>query len=322
MNFKDLKKSLSNGVKPIYLLHGDDAFLLERGVRILIDGSIVDETLNLTRYEGSELKGETDKLISALTSYPFMGDKRVVLVKEYYPLASDIKNLKKYFENPCETTVFIIANSSSSESLLKLPSVTEVNCSKGDEALCSMWIKSEAKKAGVQISEGAVNKIIDYCYADMTKINGEVEKLVAFALKSGKITETDVDALCVKELDYKAYEVVEFIASKKYDSAYNCLSEIFASGSESQKLFVSLYYHFRKLLYVSLSNSLTDREIAIMLKTKEYPIKLARRQAKSFPVKRLKQIVDKLSLYDERFKQGYVEPQSAIWNGIFNILVG
>lgn len=319
MKFIELKKSFASGINPIYLVCGDDAFLVGRATRLIIDACNIDEGLNLSNFEGADVKGNTENLIAALTSYPFLGDKRVVLLKEFYPLVADVKSLKSYFENPCETTVFIIANLSKSDNILKLPNVTEVDCFKGDESVATMWIKSQATKGGVKISQSAIDKIIDYCYGDMTKINGEIEKLVAYALTSGEITEKDVETLCVKELDYQTYEVVEFIASKKYEKAYSCLTEILSSSSDGQKLFVSLYYHYRRMLFSALS-TLSDGEVAKHLKIKEFAVKMARRQAKSYPLKRLKQIVDSLSLYDEKFKQGLVEQSSAVWNAIFNVL--
>ena len=321
MKFKDLKKSFASGMMPIYLVCGDDAFLVERATRLIIDACNIDEGLNLSNFEGGELKSNSEKLLSALTSYPFMGEKRVVLAKEYYPLVADLKALKSYFEKPCETTVFIIANTAKSDGLLKMANVTEVDCFKGDEAVASIWIKSQASKGGVRITQGAIDKIIDYSGADMTKINGEVEKLVAYALKSGEITEKDVDALCVKETEYQLYEVVEFISAKKYENAYTCLMEMMSSSGDGQKLFVSLYYHYRRMLYSALSQE-PDAEVAKHLKIKEYAVKMARRQAKAYSLKRLKEIVDSLALYDERFKQGYVEQSSAVWNSVFNVLIG
>ena len=321
MKFKDLKKSFASGMMPIYLVLGDDAFLIERSTRLIIDACNIDEGLNLSNFEGGELKGNSEKLISALTCYPFMGDKRVVLVKEYYPVVADLKALKSYFDDPCETTVFIIANTQKSEAILKMPNVTEVDCSKGDETVASMWIKSQAQRGGVKITQGAIDKIIEYSNADMTKINGEIEKLVAYSLKTGEITEKDVEALCVKETEYQLYEVVESISAKKYESAYTCLMEMMTSSGDGQKLFVSLYYHYRKMLYSALSKE-SDAEVAKYLKIKEFAVKMARRQAKAFSLKRLKEIVDSLALYDEKFKQGFVEPSSAVWNSVFNVLIG
>ncbi|MBQ8725501.1 MAG: DNA polymerase III subunit delta [Clostridia bacterium] len=319
MKFKELKKSFASGLNPIYLVCGDDAFLVSRATRLIIDACNIDEGLNLSNFEGGAVKGDVDGLLAALTSYPFFGDKRVVVLKEFYPLVADVKALKSYFENPCETTVFVIANLSKSDNILKLPNVTEVDCFKGDESVATMWIKSQATKGGVSITQSAIDKIVDYCYGDMTKINGETEKLVAYALTTGEITEKDVEELCVKELDYQTYEVVEFIASKKYEKAYACLTEIMSTTSDGQKLFVSLYYHYRRMLFSALS-TLSDGEVAKHLKIKEFAVKMARRQAKAYSLKRLKQIVDTLTEYDEKFKQGYVDPSSAVWNAIFNVL--
>ena len=321
MKFRELKKSLTTKIMPIYLVSGDDAFLSGRAVRLIIDACKIDESLNFTKYEGNEVKGDSEKLISALTSYPFMDEKRVVLVKEYYPLASDLKAIKSYFENPCDTTVFIIANVSSSENLNKLSNITVVDCAKGDSELAGIWIKSEVKSAGLTITQSAVDKIVDYSYSDMTKINGEVQKLISYALSKGNIEEKDVESLCVKELDYQTYEVVEFIANKNYEKAYACLTEMFTASGDGQKLFVSIYYYFRRLLHSAISN-LSDAEVAKQLKIKEYAVKMSRRQAKSFSVKRLKEIVDTLTKYDEDFKQGKIDPSLAVWNGIFNVLVG
>ena len=75
------------------------------------------------------------------------------------------------------------------------------------------------------------------------------------------------------------------------------------------------------MLYSALS-PLSDGEVAKHLKIKEFAVKMARRQAKAFSVKRLKEIVDTLALYDEKFKQGYVEQNSAVWNSVFNVLIG
>ena len=97
--------------------------------------------------------------------------------------------------------------------------------------------------------------------------------------------------------------------------------KILGQINTGQKLFVSLYYHYRRMLYSAISKE-SDAEVAKYLKVKEFAVKMARRQAKAYPIKRLKEIVDSLALYDEKFKQGYVEQSSAVWNSVFNVLVG
>lgn len=321
MKFRELKKSLINDVGFIYLACGDDAFFVENAARLIIDRCVKMPEINLTRFESSVVKEDFDGFNSALFSCPFMSEKRVVLLKEFYPAAAELNKLKPYFEKPCDTTVLVICNVSASESLKKLPNVTYVDCSKGDEALVKAWIKNRAVKENLTITDGAIKTISDYCALDMTRINGETDKLIAYCLKQGKITEDDVSAVCVKETDYRLYEIVEFIANKNYDKAYSSFTEAINASQDGQKLFVSLYYYFRRLLYASLSTE-SNAEIADALGVKEYAVTMAKRQAKAFSAKRLLGITDALAKLDEDFKTGNIEQNSAVLSGVFEILLG
>ena len=321
MKFKELKKSLINGAEKIYLVTGEDAFFITYSVKLICDKYLSQPDLNLTVFEGTEVKGNPDKLLSALVSYPFMSEKRIVVIKEYYPLAQDIKALAGYFSDPCETTILIICNQSPSDNIAKQKNVTLVDCAKGDSLLISAWINNKVKSEGLTVSNQAMTKLMDFCDYDMTRINGETEKLISYAAGSGEIKEADVETLCVKEADYKLYEVVDFIASRRYEKAYETFTEMLESAGDGQKLFVSLYYHFRKLLFAALSDE-SNAALASYLGIKEYAVKKAREQAAKFTPKRLKAVVDKLSEEDSMFKQGKLEAQSAMWNGILNILIG
>ncbi len=320
MKFKDLKKSLTIKVEPIYLVSGEDAFFVERSYKLITDVCVKEPDLNLTVFDGSALKDKPETLISALMSYPFMSDKRVVAVKEYYPTSKELNELKGYFEDPLESTVFIILNSQKSETIAKQKNVCFVDCSKGDYSLLSSWILNETKKAGVTIQQSAVNRLIDYCQSDMTKISGETEKLIAFALGGGEIREEDVFTICVKEEEFKLYEAVDHIAFKRYEKAYEVLTEMLQNAGDGQKLFSALYGYFRRLFYVSVS-SLSLQEMAGALKVQEYAVKKAKEQSRSFSPKRLKEIIYKLGEYDAAFKSGSLLPQDAMWNGILNVLI-
>ena len=199
MKFRELKKSLAEGVKPIYLITGEDSFFIERSIALICNACLAQPDLNLTRFDGKELKGETEKLVSALLSYPFMSEKRVVLVQEYYPLAQDLKKLASYFSSPCE-------------GVAKQSNVTIVDCAKGDISLLAGWIRVRAGKDGVSFEDRATGLLIDYCQSDMTRIAGETEKLIAYAGNGGTVTAEDVTLLCAKETEYGIFEAVDFIA--------------------------------------------------------------------------------------------------------------
>lgn len=320
MKFRELKKSLAEKVEPIYLACGDDAFFVENAARLICERCVTMPEINLTRFESSVVKEDFDRFNSALFSCPFMSEKRVVLLKEFYPLQSELNKLKQYFEHPCDSTVLVICNVSSSEQLKKQAGVTFVDCSRGDEALIRAWMKNKAAKEGLVIADDAIGTVTDYCMADMTRINGETEKLVAYCAGRKEISVDDVRAICVKETDYRLYEIVEFIASKNYDKAYDAFTDILGVSQDGQKLFVSLYYYFRRLLYASISG-INNAELADALGVKEYAMVMAKRQAKAFSSKRLFDIVEGLAVLDESFKTGKIEQNSAIWNAVFEVML-
>ncbi len=320
MKFDQLKSSLSEQIFPIYLLEGEEIFFRERGEALIKKLALQEPSLNYARFEGSLLKQSTDPLVDALACCPFMSEKRVVTVLEWYPTAQELKNkaLKSYLDAPFDTSVLIILNSKKCEALKKCPSVTLVDCSKGDDALIGKYVRAKASKAGLIVNQNVVKKIIEFCAYDMTRIDSETDKLISYALESVEITEQDVEKMVAKSTDYQIYQMVSFIADKNYGEAYKILNALTDSG-DKQMLFVSLYYHFRRMFFAAVSTD-SDAVLADKMGVKEYAIKMARRQAKSFSPKRLKKIMDRLSQNDADFKSGKITFDGAFLTGVFTVL--
>ena len=323
MKFQELKNSIEEGAKKFYLIEGEDGYLREYSYTLLKNAFLHEPSLNLSCFEGDDVKSQPENLITAIESYPFMSEKRLVVVREYYPTAQDLKNkaLFNSLSEILESTILIVINSSKSEQLKKLQSVTVVDCSKLDEIVIIKWLKNQAKKKNIEISTEACELLCNYTSLDMYKISSEFEKLYAYCLNEGKITAVAVEKTVTKDTDYQIYELSENIANSKYDIAYENLKTMLEKNRDKQMLFMSIYYHFRRLFYVSISKG-TDAELAESLGVKEYAIKRARVQAKKFSQKRLMAIVEKLSNYDTQFKSGKISVTDALLNAIFNIIIG
>ena len=92
MKFEELKSSLISGVKPIYLIEGEDAFLRESALKLLKDGFLQEPDFNLSNLSVEDVKQDPEVLFTAVQSYPFMGDMRFVVLREYYPTAQELKS--------------------------------------------------------------------------------------------------------------------------------------------------------------------------------------------------------------------------------------
>lgn len=322
MVFSELKSSLKNGIKPIYQIYGKDAFLRENALRILKEDSLKEPDLNLTNFTGASLKEDLDDFITATKSYPFLGDKRFVVVSGFYPTQKELagKNLSQIFTSPEETTVLIIVNDKKCEALYKSQNVISVDCDKANDDIIMRWVKSETLKHQVVIGKEACIKLIEYCSSDMAKISSEVYKLISFVGNGNEITVSDIETVTSKDSDYEIYELTSFIADLKYDKAFEVFKELINKNQDKQRVFISIYYHFRRLLHISISNA-TDASLSGYLDIKEFAVKKARAQAKKFTPKRLKEICDKLSFYDSAFKCGDLTVDSVVWNSLFNAII-
>lgn len=322
MKFLELEKELTNGVMPIYYIYGKDAFLRETALNAIKKVSLSEPDLNLTNFQGVDVLKENDDFFSAVKSYPFLSDKRYIVVYDFNPTAKDLKNKRygEFFENPEDTSVVIFISDKKCEALSKQKNVTVVECDKVSDTYIVKWIRDTALKSKVVIGQDACSKIIEYTSSEMTKINTEVGKLISYVGENNEITVDDVDAVISKDVDYQIYELTGFIADLKYDNAFATLKELLNKNQDKQVLFISIYYHFRRLLHASISN-LSDVQLASVLGVKEYAVKMARVQAKKFSPVRLKKICDKLGSFDGAFKSGDITVDSALWNSVFNVLI-
>lgn len=323
MKFEDLKTSLTNGVKPIYLIEGEDAFLRESSLKLLKDAFLTEPDFNLSNLSVDDVKQDPEVLFTAVQSYPFMGDYRFVVLREYYPNAQELKSkmLKSVFNEPIDTAVLVILNQDKSLNLKKLETVTVVECSRLPDDVIAKWVRAETKKSEVIIDKSAIDLLISYTNGDMTKINGEVNKLISYVGKGGQIAENDVESVCVKDSDYNVFEIADALGKGNTEKVLSMIKETLSKSSNRYQLFINVYYHFRKLLHVSIS-SLNDTDLASSLNIKNpKAIFVLKNQAKNFKVKRLKEICDKFAFYDASFKRGDVAEENAFWNAIYNSLL-
>ena len=113
MKYIDFKKFTDeNGAQPIYLFEGEEVYFREKGEGMLKSRYLQEATLDYASFDGGALKGDKLKaLIDAVNCFPFISEKRVVKVSEFYPTEKDYDfYLKSLFENPPSTTILLIVN--------------------------------------------------------------------------------------------------------------------------------------------------------------------------------------------------------------------
>ena len=159
MKFVEMKSSLKNeGIQCVYLLEWEDAYFRESGLSLLRE-LVAQPELNYAVWEGDAALSDLPGFLSALASFPFLSEKRVVAVREFYPRADVFKGaFGAYLKDPYPDTVLAISNAKECAALRKQPNVVLVDCKKADLAVLTEWVMRTVRRT--QISSCRVMNLV------------------------------------------------------------------------------------------------------------------------------------------------------------------
>ncbi len=316
MKYTELKNSIAEGAKGIYLFEGDDAYFRTKGEEQVKSAFLRMPELNFTSFDGENLKGsKITELVAAVRNYPFMAEKRIIRVGEFYPSESEYEQyLKPLFDDFPQTSVLIIVNAGGKKGvdLKRKKTVNYVDCNRADEETVAKWAYLTFKREGISAPYGVCENIAKYCLSDMSRVAAEVGKLVDFC-GGGEITAQDVDALVYKDAEYRIYEMTNAVAYGNYSGFVTIVEDILNKGADEITVLNGLFSYFKNMFTV-ISSGEKDAELAKLLKMKEYGVKKSREQARNIGAERLEFLTRYVYESISGVKNGIITPKNALMN--------
>lgn len=315
MKYTELKKFIDDGGGGAFLLQGDDAYFLSHAEDMIKGAYLNHPELNFASFEGESLKGaQTEKLINALSAFPFMSEKRVIKVTEYYPSEADFERyLKPLFADFPPTAVLIIVNTQGKKvgaDLKKKSGITYVDCNRADEEQVARWIYVTLKRGGLQVDSSLCVTIARWCLCNMYRVSLEAEKILIYKGGSGVLTEEEAEELVYKDADYRVYEMTNAIASKNYVQFIQAAQELTSKGMDEISVLNSLFSYLRNIVTAATFRG-SDSELSKILGIKEYGVKRGREQARAMGVEHAKKLAGNIYAAIADVKCGLLTPDSA-----------
>lgn len=316
MKFTDLKDSIKEGAKPVYLLEGEDAYFRMKGEEMIKQAFLVNPELNFSVFGGETLKGAAlNGLVAALENYPFMAEKRIVKVTDFYPTEAEYNEyLQPLFEDFPPSGLLLIVNSAPAgkkgADLKRKKAVTFVDCGKAEPETVARWIYITFKRAGITCSADIAENIAAYCLCDMARVDAEVRKLIDYKV-SGELKAEEADALVYKDADYRIYEMTGAIARRDYSKYCEISNDLKSKGTDETAVLNGLLNYFKNLLSAACS-PLSDAAYARENGLKEYAVKKNREQAAAIGTKNLASYVNMVYGAVSDIKNGVSVPASAL----------
>lgn len=318
MKFVELKRELKTKIASSYLIFGEDNFLCDSAVSLIVSSVINDSEINKNIFTTENLSSQ--KFIDCLNTLPFFNDKKVVILKEYdgRKNADLIPALKGYLQSPSESTCLVIIKAEESDFFTPLkPYMETVDCTRLEKPMIKKWILNKLSESKSTINSDALDRLIDYTNGYLSRIDMELNKLTAYS--KGQIKKEDVEEIVSKDLEYSIFEFTEALSSGNSEKCFLIKQDLTSNKKVLSTVLPLIQSHFRRLFYASISDG-TNMEIAEQLGVKEYAIKKSREQGKKFSKRSLKKILELCEDMEYKTKTSAISVENAVDYLILNIL--
>ncbi|MCS7070212.1 MAG: DNA polymerase III subunit delta [Anaerolinea sp.] len=316
----------------VYLLHGDDDLGIAEAVdRLLAEmRALPNGEFNIAQHDGPT--GALGEILSAAMAYPFMSDRRLVIVRDLIAWAGrkgageigkrTLEQLAAALPALPAWTRFVLVERgpvSESSPILKLiralPAGHEQQFALPKDA--TDWIVRRARDVyRVQIDGRAAAALASVTGNDLRRADNELFKLVAYTEGARPITEADIDALTPYIAETTGFALVDALVEGRGSAAAATVRRLLTQ--EDQDIFMIyglIVRQFRLLLLAKehIEHGGRPAQLRDVLGIRsDWQIEKIVRQCRPFDLPALERIYRRLHQYDVDMKTGKIDPELAV----------
>lgn len=325
MTIEALEKELKEKrINSIYLFYGEEQFLLQTMVKKI--KNLFGELLSGINYIQID-ETNVEQLISDIQTPAFGYEKKLILVKNSGLLKKegkrknqklvDLKSkvneyISENIQQIQETTILVFIEEEIEKNALyktieNIGIVCPFETLKPPQVMKRMKGICNAYK--VEIDDNVLKYFVEVCGTNMQDLINEIRKLIEFAGENGTITKQAVDLLCIKQINSIIFDLTDNLGKKNVKKAIEVLHNLLYTKEPIQKILITLYYHFKKLYIVKLSEKY-NKSLTESLNLKPNQMFLTNKykaQATYFKQEELKKILEELMDLDFNYKTGKID---------------
>ncbi len=330
MNYKELKNNVKkDNLYNFIVLHGDEVFLIDDAIRNITNKYLSQDfkEMNYTKFE--KIEDSFNEFYETVTTFPFMSDKKVIVVNESDFMTSTGSLNKAYedklisllsSENSTSIVIFVLKNKKpdTRKKMVKIfkdnNSIYEIK--KLEEGELINWIVEGFKAKGLKINPSNANYIALNCgYLDyesvvnLYDINNEIDKIYSYAMDKGEVTREDIDLLLTKSLDSNIFKLVDYICEGKKDKASLMLEDMLQNGAAEQFIIHMIARQYRMIYEYQIlaKKGYSMNEIMDAMKIKKFIASKLSNIVRNITIEKTEYIIEQLLDIDRKIKTGLID---------------
>ena len=170
-------------------------------------------------------------------------------------------------------------------------------------------ITLDYKSLDPYIDDRTLDYFIETCGTSMLTLINEIRKLIEDAGENGTITTKDIDLLSIKELDSVIFDLTDSLGKKDIVNALQILKELLYNKEPIQKIFITLYGHFKKLYItkIAINEKLNITESLNLKPNQTFLVNKYTMQSKYFKEAELRKLLQEFIDLDYKAKSGAID---------------
>ena len=298
----------SGQLKQAYLLYGEEAYLRLQ-YRDRLKNALADpaDTMNFHRFEGKSIAPA--ELIDLAETMPFFAQRRVILVENSGFFQKSAEQLADYLKNPAPQL---------SSSSWRLRWIEEQDVQGGQGGRAGGRIRPSDGGNAEEVDSGADQKRgkKDFGRDPEQVLHHDRDGYGTYQQRAGETVllydgpgshfPEDVNAVCIRQINSRIFEMVEAIALRRQQQALKLYSDLLALKEPPMRIRYLIARQFNLLLQVKALKKAgcDDRTIAEKTGLKSFLIRKYAAQASRFSGQELKEALTACVEADEAVKTG------------------
>ncbi len=301
--------------KNIYLLFGDEKYLIKEAYDEIIKNVVAEENknMNVDYFIGKDVV--VDRVIDAMFTYSFFADNRCIVVKDsgLFKKGNGNESLIEALTEVPDTSYLLFVDDEVDKTnglykqVNKLGAVYEMKTLKENELVG--WTENLVKSKNIKINRDVVIHILRTVDLDMVTINNEVEKLTAYVKNKGIIEKSDVDLICKKSLQTEIFKLMDAIGNKEVQTSLEIYNDMIYAKEPVMRILTMVA---RQIKIILLCKELDQKGVSLnemsdSIGVHSFVIKGCVKQSKNFSKKQLLDALLECSNLETRIKSGKVK---------------
>ncbi len=353
----NIEKLFKTELPPVLIIFGAEEFLIDNAYEKIKD-HVLKNSIN--EYDNDNFDGDSasiDKIVDSCRSYPFVSEKRFVIVRNFDKLFSgktskkskDSSPFVKYIENPQPTTFLLIISqfdklnglskqyesekdTKFNKTISKLSSPYSYILQKAEwiefpklnEKSYGRWVSNRLKTLGKEIDPEALELLVSHSTSSLRILNNEIIKLVDFTYDKNRIDIDDVTNIVGISKTNNVFQLQKAIGRRDLGNAILIVKNMLENERQEMLILTMLTRYFHTLWLVSdLYNTTKDTsKIASSVGVSPYFIKEYIEAAKIYKPDELDEAIILLTETDESLKSTSTDSTYMIQRMLINIIDG